>query len=176
MPHGELLAIEKHSRLEMGRHQLETAVALYFENRDVYSVITLAGAADELFGKALKFQGQESRVEELSRSVAAIHKRLYGKELDPKKVAERANHARNSLKHWSLDQPVDVEFDLVEESKDMLERGINNFWALYGDLTEPMERFEREVLRRHNKAVKTDAHGRPRTACASVLGRRSLLR
>jgi hypothetical protein len=27
-----------------------------------------------------------------------------------------------------------------------------------------------------NKAVETDAQGRPRTACASVLGRRSLLR
>jgi hypothetical protein len=176
MPHGELLAIEKHSRLEMGRHQLETAVALYFENRDVYSVITLAGAADELFGKALKFQGQESRVEELSRSVAAIHKRLYGKELDPKKVAERANHARNSLKHWSLDQPVDVEFDLVEESKDMLERGINNFGRCTEISQNPWSVSRGRSSVRHNKAVKTDAHGRPRTACASVLGRRSLLR
>jgi hypothetical protein len=27
-----------------------------------------------------------------------------------------------------------------------------------------------------NKAVETDARGRPRTACASMLGRRSLLR
>ena len=46
-----------------------------------------------------------------------------------------------------MDQDVDVEFDLVEEAKDMLERGVNNYWALYGDLTEPMERFERQVLR-----------------------------
>ena len=29
---------------------------------------------------------------------------------------------------------------------------------------------------RPNKAVETDAQGRPRTACASILGRRSLLR
>jgi hypothetical protein len=147
MPHGDLVAIETHNRLEMARQQLETALDLYFNNRDLYSVITLAGAADELFGKALKIQGQESRIEELCRSVAAIYKKLYGEDLDPKMVAERANHARNSLKHWALNQAADVEFDLVEEAKDMLERGINNYWALHGDLTEPMERFEREVLR-----------------------------
>ena len=147
MSHGDSVVVEKHSRLEIAKRQLETALALYFDGGDLYSVITLAGAADELFGKALRIQGQESRIEELSKSVAAIYRKLYGEELEPKRVAERANHARNALKHWAMDQDVDVEFDLVEEAKDMLERGVNNYWALYGDLTEPMERFEREVLR-----------------------------
>lgn len=147
MPHGGAVVIEKHNRLEMARSQLETALSLYFERRDYYSAVTLAGAADELFGKALRIEGKEPRIEELSRSVAAIYKKLYGRDLDPKKVAERANQARNALKHWGVDQPLEVEFNLDEEVKDMLERGIANYWALYGDLTELMERFEREVLR-----------------------------
>jgi hypothetical protein len=37
------------------------------------------------------------------------------------------------------------------------------------------EATEMQVLM-SNKAVETDAQGRPRTACASSLGRRSLLR
>lgn len=141
------MAIAKHHRLEMAKRQLETALNLYFEGADMYSVITLAGAADEIFGQALRAQGQEPRLIELSKSVAAIYKKLYGKEITEKSVAERANDARNALKHWSETQPLEVEFDVLEEAKDMLERGIANHWALYGDLSVQMERFEREVLR-----------------------------
>ena len=131
----------------MAKRQLETALDLYFRGADMYSVITLAGAADEVFGQALKVEGREPRLSELSKSVAAIYKRLYGTEITEKSVADRANHARNALKHWSESQPLEVEFDVLEEAKDMLERGIANHWALYGDLSELMERFEREVLR-----------------------------
>lgn len=141
------MAVEKHNRLEMATRQLETALALYFEGQDYYSAITLAGAADEVFGQVLREQGQEPRVEEIAKSVAAIYKKLHGTEITPKSVADRANHARNALKHWSANQPLVVEFDVLEEAKDMVERGIANYWALYGDLTAAMERFEREVLR-----------------------------
>lgn len=140
------MPIEKHNRLDMAKRQLETALGLYFDGTDLYSTITLAGAADEIFGQVLRASGKEPRLEEIAKSVAAIHKKLYGDELAPKTVAERANHARNALKHWSSNQPIEVTFDLIEEAKDMLERGIANYWALYGDLSDPMERFEREVL------------------------------
>lgn len=141
------MAIEKHNRLEMATRQLETALALYFERQDYYSAITLAGAADEVFGQGLRARGQEPRLEEIGKSVAAIYKKLYGTEITAKSVADRANHSRNALKHWSASQPLVVEFDVLEEAKDMLERGIANYWALYGDLTGLMEKFEREVLR-----------------------------
>lgn len=131
----------------MAKRQLETALTLYFEGSDHYSVITLGGAADEVFGQVLRAQSQEPRLQEVAKSVAAIYKKLYGSEITPKSVADRANHARNALKHWDAHQPLEVEFDVLAEAKDMLERGIANYWALYGDLTELMERFEREVLR-----------------------------
>jgi hypothetical protein len=130
----------------MASHQLETALQLYFAGGELYSVITLAGAADEVFGQLLRSQGKEPRIEEIKKSVAAIYKKLWGEELDPKRVAERANHARNALKHWNEGQPLVVEFDAVEEAKDMLERAIANFWALHLELTDSMMRFEREVL------------------------------
>ncbi|MBC5786383.1 hypothetical protein H8N03_25825 [Ramlibacter sp. USB13] len=141
------MAVEKHNRLDMATRQLETALSLYFEGQDQFSVITLAGAADEIFGQVLRAQGQEPRLQELSKSVAAIYRKLYGSEITVKTVADRANHARNALKHWSEGQPLVVEFDVLEEAKDMVERGIANYWSLFGDLTPQMERFEKEVLR-----------------------------
>jgi len=141
------MAIAKHHRLEMAKRQLETAIELYFRGTDMYSVITLAGAADEVFGQALLVEGRKPRLNDLSKSIAEIYKKLYGTEITEKSVVERANHARNALKHWSESQPLEVEFDVLEEAKDMLERGVANHWALYGELSTQMERFEQEVLR-----------------------------
>lgn len=129
----------------MAARQLETALELYFVGTDLYSVITLSGAADEVFGQVLRSRGQEPELENLKRSVAAIYKHLWGEKANPKAIAGRANYARNSLKHWAESQPLVVEFDLPQEAKDMLERAIANYWAPYGDLTPAMERFETEA-------------------------------
>lgn len=141
------MAVENHNRLDMARRQLDTALSLYFQGNDHFSVITLAGAADEIFGKVLRAQGQAPRLEELSKTVAEIYKRLFGSEIAARTVADRANLARNALKHWDDGQSLDVEFDVLKEAKDMVERSIANYWALFGDLTPSMERFEKEVLR-----------------------------
>ena len=58
-----------------------------------------------------------------------------------------ANRAKNSLKHWDVDDDRLVKFDLRREAIDMLSRAIDNYWILKEDLTPEMERFEREVLR-----------------------------
>jgi hypothetical protein len=136
--------IEQHDRRVMALAQLETALRLYFEH-DYYSAITLSGAADEVFGQLLKIQGKEPSIESIKRSVAAIYERLRGRPLDPARVAERANHARNALKHWSEPQPLVVEFDALEEARDMLDRAISNYWALESKLSPAMERFQSEI-------------------------------
>ena len=129
----------------MALTQLETALRLYFEGVDYYSTITLSGAADEIFGQLLKVQGKEPRLESIKTSVSAIFERLYGRPLNPSQVAERANYARNALKHWGEGQPFSVEFDAIEEAKDMLERAISNYWALTSDLSPAMERFQNDI-------------------------------
>jgi hypothetical protein len=40
----------------MALRQLEIALRLYFEQEDYYSVITLAGASEEMFSELLKSQ------------------------------------------------------------------------------------------------------------------------
>ena len=140
------MGVTQHDRLRIASQQLETALALYFQGTDHYSVITLAGVADEIFGQMLRAQGQVARLEEIKNSVAAIYRKLWKEEIEPKIVVNLANHAKNALKHWDTTQPIIVEFDLLEEAKDMVERAIANYWALYNDLTPAMERFEREVL------------------------------
>ena len=133
-------------REDLVLQQLQTALRLYFEGSDLASVITLAGAADEVLGKLLDASGQPSSLETLKTAVLAIHEKLYGEAGNPKHIADRANNARNSLKHWDEGQPTIICLDLAQEASDMLFRAIDNYWLLKQELTPEMERFQRDVV------------------------------
>lgn len=140
------MTVRAHYREDLALGQLETALRLYFEGTDYASVVTLAGAADEIFGKLLAASGKDSSLATLQRAVAAIHLKLYGEAMAPGHVADRANKARNSLKHWDVGDPMIVKFDLPQEARDMLNRAIDNYWVLEQKLSPAMERFQREIL------------------------------
>lgn len=140
------MAIRAYYRADLALSQLETALRLFFEGVDYASVVTLAGAADEVFGNLLKAEGRESSLESLKKSVAAIHEKLYGEPIPPSQAADRANRAKNSLKHWDPGDPHIVKFDLPQEARDMLHRAIDNYWTLEQKLWPAMERFQRETV------------------------------
>jgi hypothetical protein len=141
------MPVKAHYREDLARQHLETALSLFEAGNDYGSVVTLAGAADEVFGKFLVAEGKENSLESLKKAVAAIHLKLYGEPTDPKHIADRANRAKNSLKHWDVADERLVKFDLKQEAIDMLSRAIDNYWTLKEDLTPAMEKFQREVLR-----------------------------
>ena len=138
------MAVANHDRKQMALVQLETALRVYFEGRDYYSVISLAGAADEIFGQLLAAKGIDNSLESMKKSAVAMHKQLTGNSIDGTAIAQRANLARNALKHWSAGQPLIVAFDAYEEAQDMLHRAIDNYWALDHNLSPAMERYQRE--------------------------------
>ena len=213
--------------------QLETALRLHFEGGDYYSIITLAGASEEIFGGLVleKFmnnvdsaltdflsdRGQSSpEFSSAVKTYAALRKKLVnitsqfpqcpeeswttndsklrsnfskiyknlaiamkkmadiadssdglpneckrvisgikpaiieqqlstlsGQEEEPTEfdVRRRANWTRNILKHWRPGQPKVVEFDAQSEAKDMLNRAIENYCSLTGELTPAMQTF-----------------------------------
>lgn len=135
--------IRAYYRTDLALSQLETALRLFKEGKEFASVITLAGAADEVFGKFLTAADGETSLESLKRSVGEIHLKLYGETTPPKQIADRANRAKNSLKHWNEGDPEIVNLDLRVEACDLLFRAIDNYWALEAKLTPAMEEFQR---------------------------------
>jgi hypothetical protein len=140
------MSVRAYYREDLALAQLKTALRLFFEGSDLASVITLAGASDEVFGKLLSATGRTNALDELKKAVTAIHITLSGEPLEPSEVARRANRAKNSLKHWDEGQDQIVKLDLHQEARDMLFRATDNYWALKQSLTPAMERFQRESM------------------------------
>ncbi|MDQ3775935.1 MAG: hypothetical protein M3461_17060 [Pseudomonadota bacterium] len=126
--------------------QIETALRLYFEGQDYFSVVTLAGAAEEILGKLLSAKGVDNSLDSLKKAVCAIHQKLFGRPLAPKDVRIRANVARNNFKHHDVGSAPTITLDLREEAIDMLQRAIDNYWLLEQWLTPAMEQFQREAM------------------------------
>ena len=123
--------------------QLESALRCYWGG-DYIAAITLAGAAEEIFGRCLQRLGRQNALASLETNTATMHKHLFGEPLDPKWVAERANHARNALKHLDAGGYPTVTIDTTEEAVGLLTRAIDNYWRLESSLTPAMEQFERD--------------------------------
>ena len=105
------------------------------------------------------FVCNKSSLNSFSVSVVKIAERLPkspGEEEDPTEsdVRRRANWIRNTLKHWFPGQPNVVEFDAAEEAKDMLDRAIDNYYALTFELTDAMQRF-RDMHVHDNKQIRS---------------------
>jgi len=123
--------IESHSKTDIALRQLETALRLFDEGQDYYSDVTLAGAADEILGRLLESRGAVSALVSLTKPG------------DEKTFIERANLARNALKHLNVGGADRVSLDIREEAADMLDRAIANYWACTQSITPAMELFER---------------------------------
>ena len=121
--------------------QLETSLHLYFEGEDYYSVITLAGAAEEVLGKLAEAAGYQNELSSEIDVTQKIFKARHGEELPEKVVATIANKPRNALKHWKPGDSKMIEFDAKEEATAMLDRAIGNFYVLTESMTQAMTRF-----------------------------------
>lgn len=137
------MPIRSHKKDQIALAQLETALRLFAEGSDYYAVITLAGAADEILGKRLESRGGVSALASLTRASVAIHQIVHGVPGSAQRYADRANLARNALKHLRAGGADAVDLDIHEEAVDMLDRAISNYWELTSSLTPAMEEFER---------------------------------
>lgn len=138
--------IQTYEKRMIALTQAERALRLYFEERDYISVITLAGAAEEIFGKLLSAAGGENSLQQLERAVDQMYRHLVREPIKSSDVARRANRARNHLKHHDPASPSTVTLDAKTEAEDLLERTIANYWMLETTLTPLMRRFQDEVL------------------------------
>ena len=126
--------------------QLETALRLYEAGEEYFSIITLAGAAEDIIRKQCEAKNIETSLASLQSAATEIHKYLNPNESHDEKTlkkefAIRANYARNKAKHINPSVEPTLTIDPKEEARDLLNRAVDNYWALEHDLTPAMQTF-----------------------------------
>ena len=126
--------------------QLETALRLFEVGEEYFSVITLAGAAEDIIRKQCEAKKIETSLASLQKAATEIHKLLCPDEAHDEKAlkkqfADRANYARNKIKHINPSVEPFLIVDPAQEASDLLNRAIDNYYALEQNLTPAMRVF-----------------------------------
>jgi len=120
------MAEETYDRLVLAKGQLDTALALFLDEKNYASAITLAGAAEEIFGRSLALVGGKSALEKSYETMAEVHATIHGAELNKKSYIAKENFARDALKHLQNDKGPTITIDLEEAACWLLVRAIQN--------------------------------------------------
>lgn len=126
------------SQCEIALNQLDRAVMLFLQEGDFVSSVTLACAAEGVFGEHLKDIGIIPHAEELK----SILKEKFAPDLSLKQINdEYVNRARNFYKHKTNDIHERVEFETETEAISAIIRATYNSVLVTGNLPESVIEF-----------------------------------
>ena len=135
------MELKKYEKIEIARQMLGTALSLFMEGKDYFSVLQISGACEEILGKHLKLKGVDTSLQSDAEAFILIKKRLFGIDSTVKETIDFLNKSKNSIKHMNDNNDTTVMMDPREEAEVMLERAITNWWRLDKELTPSMENF-----------------------------------
>jgi hypothetical protein len=111
--------------------QLEQSLNL-LEAGDPISALTLAGAAEEILGKAAIRKGHEPRVEYNADWVGSFFDYMKKPRPSKRQLVSALNTVRNHLKHQDNGCNIKVEADFEFEAQEMILRCMFNHFNAYG--------------------------------------------
>ena len=128
------------TKLEIAEHQLKRALLLFLNGSDYVSAITLAGAAEEILGKLREGCGENHALGNFVSGCVGVGRAVFNEDWPPSLFADMANHFRNGLKHITDGSPMTIPREAAVE---ILDRAIENYWALTGNELPEMLQFMR---------------------------------
>lgn len=115
---------------EIAESQLKTAIELFTTKRCFFSALTLAGAAEEIFGQILEedCRALNKKKNRICENIKLICEQIeYVHDKNNSRID--LNSARNSIKHLTYPMP---DFCPEQESSKMIKRAIKNYRENYG--------------------------------------------
>ncbi|GAW66833.1 hypothetical protein GPEL0_01r2368 [Geoanaerobacter pelophilus] len=120
--------IGRFHKKDIAKRQLQTALELFFAGGDLFSVVTLAAASEEMLGELLRQKGGGGGG--AFRSVLHLFTSRKGEPVSSGTLKESECY---------------LHMDPRQEAVFLLGRCIDDYRALEGDATEEMLRFDREI-------------------------------
>jgi hypothetical protein len=124
--------IQRFAKKDIVLQQIETALRLYAEQGDFFSVITLAGAAEEILGQLLE---QKAGKQGLRGAIGSIFQVL-------RPAGGKKGGAKEGLSGHEVDDF--VHMDAAREAQFLLGRAIEDYVALSGAPSASMIKFMSE--------------------------------
>ena len=110
--------------------QLRRAIQLFNKN-DFVCAITLAGAADDIFGKLAKYRKGYNDLDGDKKFFDDIAEMTEQHKLSYDKVKKVINRVKNEVKHHESAENTYIETNFEFEAQHFIDSAIRNYWIAY---------------------------------------------
>ena len=112
---------------DIAMQYLNLALAEYVKADNMFAVIHLAGAAEEILGMIVSINTGESALSRAQRWMRSWYS-LGGKNTPANNELNKyILKAKNSIKHINSQADLEIEIDVTREAKEIIRRAIENF-------------------------------------------------
>ena len=135
------MKLPEYKKIDVALQMLDTALEIFFEGKDYFSALHIAGACEEIFAQHLRLKGVVTSLESDAHAFIQIKKTLTGIESPLKEVKIFLNNSKNSIKHMNDGKDLFVKMDPKDDAEAMLDRAITNLWRLDVVFSPLVEKF-----------------------------------
>ncbi|SCZ53194.1 hypothetical protein [Thiohalomonas denitrificans] len=119
--------LETYQKIDIAMEYLNLALREYISDKNMFSVIHLAGAAEELLGKIVSINKNESALERARHWLRSWYG-IIGKDTPLNThLNKHILNIKNGIKHINDSGDLEIELDLNSEAKKVIHRAIENF-------------------------------------------------
>lgn len=144
----------EYNQIDAAICQLNRAITIFLDDKDFFSSATLAGAAEELFGKMLTQYGRKTS---LQKEIDTYSEYLTNQELidlaekqnKEKSLIRIINNQRDWLKHLKNEDFYNYQ-NPEDEACALIARAIENYNEIFPELTSEMEKFRTFQQNKHD--------------------------
>lgn len=120
----------KYPKEEIAARQLETAILMFLNGRDRFSVITLAGAASNILSQLVRNRGSEPFIDYSRRVFDAVRGYTPPREKYKKHINDMLGI--NYLKHHSAGDAIHIELDEEKAAEDAITKALADYIKIRG--------------------------------------------
>ena len=110
----------------LAAEQLEVAIEVFLAKRSFAAAVTLAGAAEELFGVECRDRGLVPFTDWMYENTEPLFQHFYGSKNTKKRFVADQNAVRNALKHLNARDAIRKQVELEESACWMIVRADYN--------------------------------------------------
>ncbi len=133
---------QTYKRIDLAKEQLEIALEMFLLRRSFISALTLAGAAEEIFGQALIQCGEKTTLQNEYPLIEPVENLFRKEPYKWSEFTEGKNRVRNAAKHMKDASQTMVTADMEDEALWMIVRTLDNHTRLGFKPTPQMHEFE----------------------------------
>ena len=130
-----------YDKLNIADEMLDGSIRAFLDSQQFFVALNLAGVAEELYGKAIRFSGginSQSSLIELAKVIACLdgNGELINSDLFKVSVMHK-----NDIKHLDTKEQLYIEIDVEDEARSAIGCALTNYTQLGRPLTPNVQRF-----------------------------------